>query len=92
VHGAHGIAHVSTVKGQWNVVLATTPFRFPTKFGVFRLAPLEMPTPYSTSNSHSRNGGANLFFTTFTRVLLPMTCSPFFSSWAPDGIHGDYSA
>ena len=33
--------------------------------------------PWVISSSHSRKGGATLFFTTFTRVLLPTTCSPF---------------
>ena len=37
----------------------------------------EMPCPYMISNSASRNGGATLFFTTFTRVMLPVTSSPF---------------
>ena len=32
------------------------------------------------SNSHSRNGGAHLFFTTFTRVLVPTATSPFFTT------------
>ncbi len=35
-----------------------------------------MPWPYMMSNSTSLNGGATLFFTTLTRVRLPMTCSP----------------
>ena len=35
-----------------------------------------MPSPYITSNSASRNGGATLFFTTFTRVRPPTTASP----------------
>jgi len=35
-----------------------------------------MPTPYMMSNSTSLKGGATLFFTTFTRVRLPITCSP----------------
>ena len=33
----------------------------------------EMPSPYMTSNSASRNGGATLFFTTLTRVRPPTT-------------------
>src|SRR3989442_12273167 len=37
---------------------------------------LEMPVPYRMSNSASRNGGATLFFTTFTLVRLPITSSP----------------
>ena len=37
---------------------------------------LEMPSPYMMSNSTSLKGGATLFFTTLTRVRLPMTCSP----------------
>ena len=36
----------------------------------------EMPSPYITSNSASRNGGATLFLTIFTRVRPPMTMSP----------------
>jgi hypothetical protein len=36
-----------------------------------------MPVPYMMSNSTSLNGGATLFFTTFTRVRLPTTASPF---------------
>ena len=38
------------------------------------------PEPYRISNSHSRKGGATLFLTTFTRVLLPTACSPFFTT------------
>ena len=37
---------------------------------------LEMPDPKVMSNSASKNGGAILFFTTFTRVRLPTTLSP----------------
>jgi len=37
----------------------------------------EIPAPYMISNSASRNGGATLFLTTFTRVMLPVTSSPF---------------
>ena len=33
----------------------------------------EMPSLYMMSNSASRNGGATLFFTIFTRVRLPST-------------------
>ena len=36
----------------------------------------EMPSPYMTSNSASRNGGATLFLTTLTRVRPPTTASP----------------
>ena len=36
----------------------------------------EMPVPYMMSNSACRNGGATLFFTTFTRVRLPTTSTP----------------
>ena len=35
-----------------------------------------MPVPYMMSNSAWRNGGATLFFTTFTRVRLPTTSTP----------------
>ena len=35
-----------------------------------------MPLPYMMSNSACLNGGATLFFTTFTRVRLPMTSAP----------------
>ncbi len=35
----------------------------------------EMPSPYMMSNSTARNGGAILFFTTLTRVWLPVTVS-----------------
>ena len=37
---------------------------------------LLMPWLYIMSNSAWRNGGATLFFTTFTRVRLPITSSP----------------
>ena len=37
----------------------------------------EMPWPYMMSNSACLNGGAHLFFTTFTRVRLPTTSMPF---------------
>ncbi len=40
---------------------------------------LEMPSPYMMSNSTSRNGGATLFLTTFTRTLLPTISSAFFT-------------
>ena len=40
---------------------------------------LEMPSPYSTSNSADLNGGAILFLTTLTRVRLPTASSPLFS-------------
>ena len=36
---------------------------------------LEIPSPYMMSNSTCLNGGASLFFTTFTRVWLPTTSS-----------------
>src|SRR5579871_377516 len=36
---------------------------------------LEIPWPYMMSNSTCRNGGATLFFTTLTRVWLPITSS-----------------
>ena len=36
---------------------------------------LEMPSPYMMSKMTSRNGGATLFLTTFTRVVLPTTSS-----------------
>jgi hypothetical protein len=36
---------------------------------------LLMPSPYMMSNSTCRNGGAILFFTTFTRVWLPVVVS-----------------
>ena len=36
-----------------------------------------MPWPYMMSNSACLNGGAHLFFTTFTRVRLPTTSMPF---------------
>src|SRR4051794_10635856 len=36
---------------------------------------LETPSPYMMSNSTILNGGASLFFTTLTRVWLPMTSS-----------------
>ena len=39
---------------------------------------LEMPLPYMMSNSHWRNGGATLFFTTLTRVREPTTSVPSF--------------
>ena len=35
-----------------------------------------MPSPYITSNSATRNGGATLFFTTFTRTRLPTDSVP----------------
>ena len=37
----------------------------------------EMPVPNIMSNSATRKGGAILFFTTFTRVTLPICSSPF---------------
>src|SRR5665213_2146429 len=40
---------------------------------------LEMPWPYMMSNSTSRNGGATLFLTTFTRTELPTISSRFFT-------------
>ncbi|PAV93082.1 hypothetical protein WR25_11431 [Diploscapter pachys] len=41
-----------------------------------RISPIfEMPSPYMMSNSTCLNGGATLFFTTFTRVVLPVTSS-----------------
>ena len=40
---------------------------------------LEMPVPYIMSNSACLNGGATLFFTTFTRTRLPII-SLFFLS------------
>ena len=36
----------------------------------------EMPWAYMMSNSACRNGGAHLFFTTFTRVRLPTISAP----------------
>ena len=36
----------------------------------------EMPSPYMTSNSASRNGGASLFFTTLTLVRTPTDSVP----------------
>jgi len=35
----------------------------------------EMPSPYMMSNSTCLKGGATLFFTTLTRVVLPTTSS-----------------
>ncbi len=41
-----------------------------------RISPiLELPSPYMMSNSTCLNGGATLFFTTFTRVALPTISS-----------------
>src|SRR6185437_4249891 len=41
-----------------------------------RISPiLETPSPYMMSNSTCLNGGASLFFTTLTRVVLPTTSS-----------------
>ena len=42
---------------------------------------LEMPSPYSTSNSADLNGGAILFLTTLTLVRLPTASSPFLMVW-----------
>ena len=36
---------------------------------------LLMPSPYIISNSTTLNGGATLFFTTLTRVWLPIISS-----------------
>jgi hypothetical protein len=36
-----------------------------------------MPSPNRMSNSAVLNGGATLFFTTFTLVSLPIASSPF---------------
>ena len=37
---------------------------------------LDIPLPKIISNSACLNGGATLFFTTFTRVLLPIISEP----------------
>src|SRR3546814_8157819 len=45
---------------------------------ISRISPIfEMPCPYMMSNSTCLNGGATLFLTTFTRVVLPTISSPF---------------
>ena len=38
-----------------------------------------MPLPYMMSNSACLNGGDTLFFTTLTRVRLPITSVPSFN-------------
>src|SRR5205823_5475030 len=53
--------------------LSTTPQLTPSS----RISPSrDTPSPWRISNSASRNGGATLFFTTFTRVSEPITSSP----------------
>ena len=42
------------------------------------LPSFEIPSPYKISNSAVLNGGATLFLTTLTFVLLPISSVPFF--------------
>ena len=54
-------------------VLDTTLIATPTSS---RPPSLDTPSPYMTSNSATRNGGATLFFTTLTRTRLPTDSVP----------------
>jgi hypothetical protein len=54
-------------------VLSTTPIATPTSS---RPPSFETPSPYITSNSATRNGGATLFFTTLTRTRFPTDSVP----------------
>ena len=54
-------------------VFVTTSIATPTSS---RPPSREMPSPYMTSNSATRNGGDTLFFTTLTRTRLPTDSVP----------------